>query len=262
MVVASQAAVGDARVEPRDQKEKRSDPQRRAILVLGMHRSGTSSVAGTLGALGVALPKKTLMGAHECNQRGLFESFALACAHDALLASAGSCWHDWRQLDAAWFRSPTAEMHRQRIKGVLADEFEDEAVIVIKDPRICRFVPFTRSMLEELDFQPVAILPLRNPLEVALSLQRRNGFAVSKSSLLWLRHVLDAEFHSRGMPRCFLPFDGLIADWRPQLQRIAETIGIAWPDGSGASAMKVPPSIRSTTTRKFLLWCLRPIRSS
>src|SRR5208282_5648526 len=58
-----------------------SSPKRRAILILGMHRSGTSAVAGVLSALGVAGPK-TLIDPHDNNPRGFFESAVLRVAHD------------------------------------------------------------------------------------------------------------------------------------------------------------------------------------
>jgi hypothetical protein len=233
------AAAEPAMTDSQMQSEVSSQLERQAILVLGMHRSGTSAVAGVLGVLGAALPKKTLMGPDPCNQRGLFEALALACAHDELLLSAHSHWHDWRQIDPQWLRSPAALRHRQRIMQVLADEFEDEAFIVLKDPRICRFAPFTRSVLADLNYRCAAILPLRNPLEVALSLQRRNGFALSKSGLLWLRHVLDAEFYSRGMPRSFLSYAGFLRDWRSVLDRLTDELGIAWPGWSDDSSLKV-----------------------
>ncbi|HXW23547.1 MAG TPA: sulfotransferase family protein [Xanthobacteraceae bacterium] len=206
-----------------------SSRRRTAILVLGMHRSGTSAVSGVLNALGAAVPKKTLMGADQTNQSGYFESFALAVAHDEMLASAGSHWHDWREFDPQWARSDVAEQHRRKIKAILVEEFDDEPLILVKDPRICRFIPLMLSVLTELNFSPVAILPIRNPLEVAHSLRRRNGFGLPKSILLWLRHVLDAEFHSRPLPRCFLPYEELLNDWRHYVDRAAATIGVAWP---------------------------------
>ncbi|HEV8014440.1 MAG TPA: hypothetical protein VGP48_02845 [Stellaceae bacterium] len=210
--------------------------RRQAILVLGMHRSGTSALTGVANALGAAAPKTTL-GADNWNQRGYFESARLFVLLDELLAAAGSRWDDWRPLDPQWFRSPAAASYRQKIAALLVAEFDDAPLIVVKDPRICRFVPFVASILAELGFRPVALLPVRNPLEVARSLQRRDKFAFAKTVLLWLRHVLDAEFHSRAMPRHFLPYDGLLADWRYHMDRAGETVGIAWPNRStGAEA--------------------------
>lgn len=202
--------------------------KRQAILVLGMHRSGTSAIGGVINALGVSAPK-TLFGPGPHNQRGFFESYPLILALNDMLAAAGSSWHDWRRLDAQWLNSPAAEQYRAKIKALLNDEFGDAPLIFIKDPRICRCLPFLSSILTELDIGTVALLPVRNPLEVAHSLERRDGFALSRSFLLWLRHLLDAEYHSRHMPRYFLPYELFLLDWRTQLERAAERIGIAWP---------------------------------
>jgi hypothetical protein len=212
-------------------------PRRQAILVLGMHRSGTSAVGGAINALGATAPK-TLLEPRPDNPRGFFESAALADAHDALLESTRSCWDDWRQFDSK-IGLNTASQHRQKMKEILVDEFDDAPLIFIKDPRICRFVPFTLGVLAELNISPVAILPIRNPLEVAHSLKRRNDFLLSKSLLLWLRHVLDAEYNSRRLPRYFLPYERFLNDWRVFMDRAAESIDLSWPSRSDSSAERI-----------------------
>jgi len=216
-----------------------SSPDRRAILVLGMHRSGTSALCGVFCGLGAAAPKKTLMGADPNNLKGFFEASSVVQAHDAFLMAAGSFWHDWQKFDLQWALSNAAASHSARIKAVLADEFGDEPTIVFKDPRICRFVPYTLAILGDLNMSVVAVLSVRNPLEVALSLQRRDNFAISKSIRLWLRHVLDAEYHSRGMPRYFVSYEGLLRNWRYHVDRITRQIGLAWPDRSARTEAAV-----------------------
>jgi hypothetical protein len=211
--------------------------RRQAVLVLGMHRSGTSALAGVLSALGVAGPR-TLVSPTESNPRGYFESPRIFTALDDMLASIGSCWDDWRQLDQQWLDSKAAQ-HRKSIKALLIDEYASEPIIFLKDPRICRFVPFVCSILAELNFTFVALLPLRNPLEVAYSLKRRDAFALSKSVLLWLRHVLDAEIYSRNMPRYFLQYEKFVADWRHDMDRAAQITGITWPDQSHCVSAKI-----------------------
>ncbi|TGQ66724.1 hypothetical protein EN829_018920 [Mesorhizobium sp. M00.F.Ca.ET.186.01.1.1] len=205
--------------------------RRKAILVLGMHRSGTSALAGTLAALGSAHPTKPLP-ADRNNPKGYWESAPLNSANDELLAAASSSWHDWRPLNSQWLQSPAAERHRHKIKAILASEFGDEPLFFVKDPRICRFVPFMSSILAEMEVDTVALLPFRNPLEVAYSLKRRDGLPLSKSLLLWLRHVLEAEHHSRHMPRYLIRHEEFLIDWRNQIDRAAERTGIVWPTRS------------------------------
>ena len=216
---------------------------RRAIMVLGMHRSGTSALAGVINALGVA-PPKTLASPNQWNPRGFFESSRIFAAHDELLAAVDSCWDDWRRLDPQEVDAKAGQ-YRQAIKQLLIDEYGDEPSIFIKDPRICRFVPYILSILADLNVSPVAVLPIRNPLEVALSLKRRDKFPLPKSILMWLRHVLDAEYYSRGLPRYFLSYEGLLRDWRHHVDCMTEKTAISWPNRSERSSAEVDEFLTS-----------------
>ena len=70
------------------------------------------------------------------------------------------------------------------------------------------------EILRRFEAVPQFIVTLRNPLEVARSLHARDGFPLVKSMMLWLRHVLDAELHTRGQARTFVAYDELLRDWR------------------------------------------------
>jgi hypothetical protein len=61
---------------------------------------------------------------------------------------------------------------------------------------------------------------VRHPLAVAASLGRRDGFAVEKSLLVWTSYMLAAEEYSRDLPRAFVDYDALVADWRAEAARI------------------------------------------
>ena len=87
--------------------------------------------------LGGASPKH-LMGADEDNARGHFESAILTAFSEALLASAGSNWQDWRLFDPGWYTSPVAAEYKRRAKDLFEAEFGGAALPVLKDPRICR----------------------------------------------------------------------------------------------------------------------------
>lgn len=190
---------------------------RTAYVVLGMHRSGTSSVAGTLALLGAAAPR-TLMRPAEDNPKGFWESEVVTAFNDRLLAAAGSSWNDGRRLDAAALSDPA---WAEEAASVLDGEFGDADAIVLKDPRICRFFPFWRRVLEGAGYAPLIVMPVRDPLEVAGSLNARNGMDPIRAQRLWLRHVLDGEASSRGLPRHVMGWDGFIADWRGETARMA-----------------------------------------
>jgi hypothetical protein len=211
---------------------------RNVILVLGMHRSGTSAAAGLLVKLGGGQPK-ALMPSDGANERGYFESQALMTFHDELLASAGSSWNDWRQFNPAWYQSKTGAAFRKRAKQLFKEEFGGEPLAVLKDPRVCRFVPFWLDVLAGIKARARVVIPVRAPLEVAFSLQKRYGFSLATGVLLWLRHIADAEIASRALPRSIFTWDQLLRDWRGLAEKVSTELDLPWPRLSDATALEI-----------------------
>lgn len=212
--------------------------RQRALLVLGMHRSGTSALTRMLSLLGCALPR-TLMPAHESNAAGHWESAAIADLNDQILAAAGSTWDDWLPVNPDFTTSSEGQRWLDAATTCLNEEFGDQPLFVLKDPRICRLVPFWREVLHRQSIEPLAVLPLRNPYEVAKSLAARNGINEEEGLLLWLRHALDAEATTRDIRRAFVTYDQVLEDWSAQVDRIAETLGLTWPRLSGLTSVEI-----------------------
>jgi hypothetical protein len=214
-------------------------------MVLGMHRSGTSALTRAISLLGADLPKN-LIPASPNNETGDWESVELMLIHDEILSSGGSYWHDWRAFNPDWYASPAAQIFKQRVLCVLRNDYANSRLFVIKDPRICRFWPFYRGVLDEFGAKPVVVIPVRNPLEVMASLRRRNGFVPAKSSLLWLRHVLDAEKATRDLPRAVVTYDALLSDWQEVVATIGCGLGVSWPRRGASADLEIE---RFLTTR-------------
>ncbi|UDL93107.1 hypothetical protein LGH83_10760 [Lichenihabitans sp. PAMC28606] len=199
-----------------------------AILVAGMHRSGTSSLAGTLVKMGATAPR-TLMGASEGNERGHWESWAVMELNDEILAAVGSSWSDWHPIREFWDDEGFMARFRDRARAMLDTEFDHSTFYVFKDPRLCRILPFWIRVLGESGAIFRVLLPVRNPLEVAYSLRKRSGFSLSLGLLLWLTHTLDAEAYSRGSARAVVDWTDFLSDSRLTLARAGEHLGRAWP---------------------------------
>ena len=218
---------------------------RRAILVLGMHRSGTSALTRIIGHLGASLPLDPMPETAD-NPCGYWESRSIARFNNRLLESAGTRWNDDSPLPDAWFADPARAADEAEAATLLATAFGDAALLVLKDPRVCRLLPFWSNVLARASIEPYALLALRDPLEVARSLQARLGdasfqpaavAAVERGLLLWLRYVLDAEARSRGMPRIFIDYGALIADWRSAVRGLVDLVPLPTISFEAATAI-------------------------
>jgi hypothetical protein len=207
---------------------------RRGLLVLGMHRSGTSALTRILNLAGAQLPTR-LLEPESNNVTGYWESADLNAVHDRVLESAGKSWEDFGPFPASWHRSEVAEAFRQEILAVLDRDFATSPLFVIKDPRICRLVPLWTSVLERSGVEAAFLIAFRNPIEVAESLKARDGFHPSKSLLMWARHVVDAERGSRGSRRVLVSYEALLRDWRAVVRRVGGELGLEWPGLSPAA---------------------------
>lgn len=198
------------------------------VLVLGMHRSGTSALTRVLNLLGCALPSD-LLGGNESNPEGHWESLRAIEINDTLLQALGRRWDDIRELPADWMQRPEAEVARTQIRGFLDKEFGGQKLWVLKDPRLCRLAPLWLEVMDEMGMDARIVLPVRHPGEVAYSLARRDGFTTGRSVLLWLQHVTEAERASRGRPRVLVHHQDLMANWRGEADTIRRELGLTWP---------------------------------
>ena len=222
------------RAPPVENPDGRAAPvakARRVILILGMHRSGTSMLAHILNLLGAGIARSVLQP-DQWNEGGYWESRSLNIALDEFLHALGSSWFDLSAVPADAHRRERMRPYFEAIRSVVDEETRGYRLSVIKDPRNCRLVPLWRDIIADIGAEPLAIIHFREPLAVADSLARRNGFSTARSCLLWLRHVVDAERDTRSWPRVFMDDALLLSDWRRALQPLVE---LGWYDAKRLS---------------------------
>lgn len=206
-----------------------------AILVAGMHRSGTSALTRVLNLAGCDLPR-TLVAPKQDNIAGFWESQAVVELNQAILTSAGSAWNDFRPFDPDWYASPAAGRFRERVPELLQQEFGDGRLFILKDPRICRLLPFWMEAVRAFGARAAVVVPIRNPLDVGLSMETRDDLNPFVGYLTWLRHVLDAEAASREVPRAYVRYEQLLSDAHACIDRLGQELGVAWPKRSSREA--------------------------
>ncbi|MGH7038223.1 MAG: glycosyltransferase, partial [Stellaceae bacterium] len=209
-----------------------------AVIVMGMHRSGTSALTGMLHHLGIVLGDR-LMSATLDNPRGYWEHLDIVAAHQQLMGALGRGWDDLRPLPAGYCDSAAGSIARRRISDVLRRDFSGVALWGVKDPRLCRLAALWEGVFADLGAEPHVILVLRDPRDVAASLARRDGLSAERALLLWLRHVLEAERGTRGQKRAIVHYEDLVgrSGWRAVAAQIVRETGIAWPAAATEAAI-------------------------
>ncbi|TCV79104.1 glycosyltransferase [Sulfurirhabdus autotrophica] len=183
-------------------------------IVLGMHRSGTSALSGVLAKAGIDFGSRLLLAGAEENPKGFWEHSDIVALHDKLLHSLGSAWDNIDPLKEAWWEKSFLSTFRHDLREILKRDFTHVTHWGVKDPRLCRLLPFWQRVLKETGYRTRHVLILRHPMEVARSLHIRNGISELRASMLWLEYTLAAERYSRGLPRVLLRYEDLLSDWR------------------------------------------------
>ena len=198
------------------------------LVILGMHRSGTSVLAGTCSLLGAEMGGE-MMAARQDNVMGFWEHDEIVRIHDELLDYLGFAWDDVRALPEKWWTYDVIRPQREALLAVLRRDFTGSKLACVKDPRLCRLLPLWQDMLQELGWEPCYLIATRNPAEIYASLKSRNGFTAEKSALLTLRYLLDAEAASRGGTRAFVDYAAILIGWRAALKPAWTRLGLDWP---------------------------------
>ncbi|MGH8414804.1 MAG: glycosyltransferase, partial [Gammaproteobacteria bacterium] len=196
-----------------------------AIVVLGMHRSGTSAVAGMLNALGMDLGSDLMAPAAD-NPRGFYEHNGITNLHDELLISLGSSWDDPRNLPENWLRDPRIADFSTRITTLLLREFSNRPLWGVKDPRLCRLLPLWLPLLRELNVTVKVLLVARSPASVHASLSARNNVPMEQTMALWLSHNLSAERNTRRLTRTIVIYDEVLSDWKREIRHLQRKLQI------------------------------------
>lgn len=196
------------------------------LLVLGMHRSGTSVLARLLNLAGAELGIR-VSGAGAGNERGHWEDVFAVELHDRLLGAFGLRWSDPFGLPRDWRDSRVAGEAMRAIERYLRSDRSRHAVWVVKDPRLCLFADLWIQAAASCGLPLSAVVMGRHPMQVAHSLQARDGMGLAGGLALWLDHSAGALASAGRIPSCMVSNDDLYADWRAAVHRIAGLPGLS-----------------------------------
>lgn len=195
------------------------------IVVLGMHRSGTSAITRGLQVLGIELGDR-LLPPMEDNLTGFWEDVDINALNIEMLNIIGNEWHHLASINAADVFTLHEKGYFNRAIELLQRKVNAASIFAFKDPRSTKLLPFWKEVFKHCQFNVSYILALRHPLSVAKSLAIRDKIETEQSYLLWLGHVITSLKWSDNNKRIIVDYDQLLKSPECELQRIANCLDL------------------------------------
>ncbi|MBK1879498.1 hypothetical protein [Pelagicoccus mobilis] len=188
------------------------------IFVLGMHRSGTSVLGRLLSRMGFYLgPEDQIMPPKDDNPSGFWERRDIRDVNDKILG----------QFDSTWDCPPQITLPSKNLSPDIAQDLntirvrmESNYPFYIKDPRLSITLPYWLDNKEPA----LAIIALRNPVEVAKSLSSRNGIPMNLGLALWESYTIDAIKNTKKLKRHFYNYNNLLEDPKGEIENLLKFI--------------------------------------
>jgi hypothetical protein len=192
-----------------------------AVVVLGMHRSGTSLLTELLVAMGChAGTPDVLLPGDLFNPTGYWENREVAALNEELLREQSARWdEETTQVDVAMLpdarRSEFVARARQTV-----ERLRGRGAVVVKDPRMSLLFPLWREALGD----PFCVIAWRDPFAVAESLRRRDQRPTLAALALWELYTRRALRETEGLPRVLVSYEALLADPENVTEQLYESL--------------------------------------
>lgn len=187
------------------------------VMVVGMHRSGTSAVTRVINLLGVPLGREDDLYTAPDNPSGHWESNTLCDLNEMILHVFGGFDMGMPPMPRSWLQSRRAEYLRGVMRATFDDIYRGEQWLW-KDPRICLTLPLWRQVLRDF----CVVFVIREADAVTRSLHRREGLPIIYCHALWEDYTRRAVSASSGLPVITVDFDSMLDDPLHQVKLLSE----------------------------------------
>lgn len=187
------------------------------VIITGMHRSGTSMVAGLLGKCGLYLGNNLLHGGR-WNPKGHFEDVDFLHLNIDILKDSGGSWHKppvkieptdktWKKMASFLFRWPDKKLGW-------------------KDPRACLTLEAWKRIINPAELKIIFVS--RKWTEIVKSLEARNGLGYKKSMALC--KIYHQRFLKNSMDFKSVNYESFFIDWKQELKKATDYLGLKIPE--------------------------------
>ena len=202
--------------------------KRPIVVILGMHRSGTSLIANFMHAIGVDIGHDRAP-ADEWNAAGYWESETIFQFHEKILEQLNCTWENPPlHLPVNWQHDSNIQQLKIGLLEFVRSECErTDKLWGFKDPRTAILLPLWREIFDELQLEPMYVLSVRYPGSVAASLARRDRFALARSQVLWLKTYVAALSYTRNHLLGVVDYDRWFESGLEQARTVIESLNIS-----------------------------------
>jgi hypothetical protein len=226
--------------------------RRPIVLVLGMHRSGTSLCSHLLSALGVDMADKIAGPGNASvtpdNPRGHWERWEIVEFHNRILGLFNRDYlgrfHDFA-LPVAWWADPRVAQIRREIVAFLESRMDD-GYFGFKDPRTVRLLPVWHQIFNELKLAPKLVLCLRNPAQVARSLYARDTLDPANGEYRWLAYMIDFYRYASNFDCCAVEYEEWFDDPAANIEKLRKFLDLPWQQSESDLALLLSDLIDPT----------------
>jgi len=200
--------------------------KKRLIVVLGMHRSGTSAITRSLRVMGVELGDTLMPAIEGINDKGFWEDLDLFTLNNELLRMVESDWHYLAPIELADVEILRKNGSFDKAGALLHRKLDKKTIFGFKDPRVAKLFRFWKEVFIHCQLDTSCVLAVRHPLSIVMSLNKRDGFDPEKSYFLWLGHVIESLAGSTGFRRVLVDYDNLMQSPEVEINRVARELDL------------------------------------
>jgi hypothetical protein len=210
---------------------------RAGVIILGMHRSGTSMLAGLVSQMGLVTGSGLIGGAKD-NMKGFFERADVVLQNDQFFNSQNMFFdHNTHCYDALGalgdIALPNLHNGTMFVEGRKSLKFLNNPMnypYMLKDPRLCITL---RTWLPLLDSLPAVLFSFRHPMDVSKSLlERHNWYDYERGLKSWYTYNRMAVQQSADLCRVVTSHHKILKDSVNELKKVYDDLhacGVAVP---------------------------------
>lgn len=236
-MLQSYEALRQSKESSAGQVRQRRETEVKSVAVLGMHRSGISAVASALSAMGLYAGAEQESSDKSRGRSGQPDTTVIC---EDLLQRSGLDWWKLSEFVPDGIAPEAIHDNRGAIRELM-DELDSHGNWALADPRLCLLLPLFREVRET----SLAVCVVRDPVEVAQSLEKRNGIPLHAGFALWELYNRALIRHVRDLERVVVSYNRLMANPSAEIAAMVRglsKVGIEGMDALAAEAA-VEPSL-------------------